>query len=274
MEVPRDGGPLLQAASAGKEAPFPASLAQWPEEEYFSDSTRVTNSSLKVFAKSPVEYKRQFIDGIKTSPKKSPALTQGKLVHALIEGDASSFAVSPGFDKRTKAGKEAHEAWEKENEGKTVVTQEDLEEAEALAEAAAYYLIESKIDPTHNEATLLFEVAGIECKGRLDLLQLDGYAFCIDFKTCSSLADFERHFFDHKYHVQAAFYTLGLRQLVDEVDFRFVALSKSERMACPYSLNDQDLLHAMNGIPKRLEQLKGCMATGIWDTPKELKWRR
>lgn len=250
-------------------------IIDMPEEEYYSDSTLLTNSALKVFRKSPIEYRRRFIDGHRKTSDKSPALVFGSAVHALVEGNRDAVAVLPEVDRRTKAGKQEELDFQEQNSGKLLLTKSDFYLAKDLAEMSRYYLQQCGIQPTHYEGTVTFSWDGVECKSRLDIIEIrDGSCMIADVKTCDNLHDFERRFFEFGYARQAAYYLEAVSHLCDFSEFRFVVVSKKERMVCGYTVDPKDISHARREIEGDLERFRFCRDSNLWGEPKVLASRR
>ena len=83
----------------------------------------LSTSALKAFAKSPNHY----IEYVNGERKATPAMELGSAIHcAILEPDEwhDRYTIVPKVDRRTKAGKEAWELFQKSSEGKTVLTDE------------------------------------------------------------------------------------------------------------------------------------------------------
>jgi len=209
---------------------------------YHSDRSRVSNSSLKLFQRAPILWKR-WHDG--TLPEeKSPDMTFGSLVHCLAfePGNLSKlFAVKPaepkkptkaqieafkkfdGLSKPTKAQIEANEntstslawwaEWDSENEGKELIDASDIAEAQlCLAGLQADPKCREWLAvPGFSEVVIHWtdEATGLPCKAKLD--RITRHAI-LDLKTAANASadGFKRAAFDRGYHRQAAFYLTGV----------------------------------------------------------------
>ena len=87
----------------------------------------VRRSALWEIRKSPAHYKW----AVENPSEDTPALKMGRAIHMAVlqpEEFPDTYAVMPdGIDRRTKEGKAAWAAWCEENDGKEVLTKEELE---------------------------------------------------------------------------------------------------------------------------------------------------
>ena len=106
-------------------------------EEYLSKKDYVSASDLKNFLHSPKYY---YYEKFERKQKEAKSHFQiGSALHELIlepELFHSNFAVSPKFDRRTKDGKAGFDLFELENEGKTIINEEDMEMIRCMTESA------------------------------------------------------------------------------------------------------------------------------------------
>jgi len=141
----------------------------------------------------------------------SDAMRLGTALHAyFLEADrfGDLVAVSQKFDRRTKAGKEASEAFEAQASGKTVITDDELEQIKRMHRRAADILEFSSLLGTGlKEFTISGEMPAGAIKGRLDLMAQDG-SVIVDIKTTRSAdpALFAKDFLNLHYDVQFLHY--------------------------------------------------------------------
>jgi hypothetical protein len=141
----------------------------------------------------------------------SDAMKFGTALHAyFLEADrfGDLVAVSQKFDRRTKAGKEASEAFEAQANGKTVISEEELEQIKRMHRRAAEILEFSSLLGTGlKEFTISGDMPSGRIKGRLDLMSKDG-SVIVDIKTTRSAdpALFAKDFLNLHYDVQFLHY--------------------------------------------------------------------
>jgi len=163
-------------------------------------------SALKAFNRSPNHY-IQYLTGPRKSSK---AMTFGSALHcAVLEPHEfeKRYAVAPKLDRRTKAGKEAHAAFEKAMGDREVLP---------YSEHERLVLVKDAVTKSAPAMTLLrmaetFEevreepILGTPFKGIADAV---GPGFVVDLKTSqdASPRGFQRTAANLHYHLQAAAY--------------------------------------------------------------------
>lgn len=203
----------------------------------------------------------------------SDAFRIGRALHCRAlrpDAYAAEFAVSPKFDRRTKAGKEAAAEWQAANAGVgTVLDEGESEMVERMADAIADHESAATLlrMATLREATFLADLHGQAAKCRVDALSPDG-AVLLDVKTAASAAPraFARSCADFGYHLQMEFY----RQVLAEhgVTVRHVAIVAVEKAAphcvAVYELDMADLDAMRDVVARCVQTYRNCIATGVW----------
>ena len=183
-------------------------------EKEYRERPEVNKSTLWEIRKSPAHYKW----AVENPSEDTPALKMGRAIHMAVlqpEEFPDTYAVMPdGIDRRTKEGKAAWAAWCEENDGKEVLTKEELETCMTVAK--------SVLNNSNNmllwcqtEVPLFWvdDRTGIKCKCRIDALkETDDKFLIIDLKTANdaSTKTFTREAVKYGYHVQAAHYINGV----------------------------------------------------------------
>ena len=181
--------------------------------EYHADPA-ISKSDLDQIHRSPMHWQYRKAH----PPEQTPALLVGSAVHKMIlepSGFADEFVVAPETDRRTKAGREAYQAFQESAAGKTVITPElyrlctDMAEALHHCQTARQLLTGGKA-----EQSFFWDDArtGIRCKCRPDYLR-DG--FCVDYKTTQDASPeaFQKAAYRYRYPVQAYWYLHGLGKM-------------------------------------------------------------
>lgn len=181
-------------------------ITRLPDEEYFNIPA-VSNSLLSRLAKCPA--------AMKLSLEQTPAMLLGTLAHCIIlEGRDEfykRFAVAPDCDKRTKEGKATYQAFVEANEGKIVITLDQLQTVVGMAESVASHPAACELlQDGEPEQAITWEEDGLDCKAKADWLSSTAL---IDLKTCqdSSYPIFSKTIFNSSYHRQMSFYLSGLK---------------------------------------------------------------
>jgi hypothetical protein len=140
----------------------------------------LNNSKLKKILQSPYHFKnaKEF--------EKTEAMNFGSAVHlAILESHLieSQFCQSPKFDKRTKQGKEDFAKFEADNQGKLILTEDEMNQVMDIKNKVKdNSFIQSMLKDCVFEETILVDYQGLKMKSRLDGLS----SKCIiDVKTTS-----------------------------------------------------------------------------------------
>ena len=103
-------------------------------EQEYNQAEGIRRSDLWKMEDSPEKF-RYFLDH---PMEQTPAMAFGAACHkAILEPDdwGNEYAKAPNVDRRTKAGKEEWEAFVTANEGKTIISQDDVDVIEAMETA-------------------------------------------------------------------------------------------------------------------------------------------
>lgn len=263
-----------------------------PFDEYLA-LDRLSSSALKNFIECPHYYK-----WLKTQPQKEPsaAFKKGTMIHTwMLENHTFQnlyYSMPDTSDKkpakppkpegangRAKAGtpeKELYLEFKKEMDAYDLENDEYNEVIRMYEEAAGdreiwpeaeinrYSKLPSRTD-TRNEVTVLFEINGIPCKARFDMLHMgEGVE---DLKTIADIFKIDRDFFKFKYHVQAGFYTLAYKAAFGEwpdfFKFTFVSTGDYPTMVtrdCEFSLIE----FSRSLVENQVTKFKECIETNHW----------
>ena len=136
------------------------------------DITHLSFSRLKAFQHSPRRLK-QYI----TEPKEqTDAMIEGRLIDCLLftpDAFNAEFLAMPKLDRRTKAGKEEYEKYTSAalNMGVTLIDQEQVNEATALAEAV-------RRSPFVRKHSLVSDAFEFQKRYDFEVFQFDHIAIC------------------------------------------------------------------------------------------------
>lgn len=175
------------------------------------DLTRLSQSSLKAFAKSPshfIQYKTEEYEA-------TPAQEFGSMVHKyVLEHDQfdEAYILQPKFDRRTKQGKEDFANFQKEAKGKKTYTADQLVALEEIYANVLAHPVAGNLLKLEGEVEKHLEVEHKVGEHNLTLHgYLDKYSHgrIIELKTGTDTSPerFQRDAYNLKYHWQAGFYT-------------------------------------------------------------------
>lgn len=216
-----------------------------PNEEYHS-MKHLGSSDIKLIDQKSVLH---YLESKKKVNAPSPAMEFGTAVHtAVLEPEllSSSYAVSQKFDLRTKAGKISKAKFEAENEGKTIINQEQFEKIHAIKNSVL----------SHPVAPLLLK-GGIAERSffwndpatDLPLKCRPDYYFddiIVDLKTTrdASSESFAKDMYNFGYHISAAHYCNGVQAVTNRPVKAFIFLcveSETPHAIALYTLNAESM---------------------------------
>lgn len=207
-------------------------------------------------------------------PDPTPAMRWGTLVHSIVlepEKFAASIAVAPDINRRTNAGKAEWDAFVVANEGKDVVTVEEMSELLQIAAAVQMHPAAKRaLDGNGHriEHSLFWEAQDIACRARPDLIHRAGVI--VDLKTTedASPGAFARSVANFRYHVQAAFYLDGLRAIEGPdaaKGFAFIAVEKkAPYLVAVYEATPEMIAAGRLAYEADLVRYAECVATDTW----------
>lgn len=201
------------------------------------------------------------------------AFDLGSAAHAVMLG---SDAVLDVIDAEDWRGKEARAARESARAaGLIPVLKDQHKRIMAMVEAARAQLRHHReardaFEDGSPERTLIWRDGAVWCRSKLDWLPDGGRVF-YDYKTCGGSASpavwGERAMFANGYDIQAAFYSRGIRALMDVPDpiFRFVV----QETTPPYALTVCQLKPfavemADRRVEEAIETWGYCLARNEW----------
>ena len=175
----------------------------------------------------------------------SEDMVLGSAFHKIVlepETFGDEFVVMPNFDRRTKEGKLKYAEFLELSEGKTVITQDQLETICGMRDSIMSNPYARKLINGNIEQSMYFtdDLTKVECKCRPDVWRKVADRVVItDLKSAKSVMpnDFMRDCVKYHYDLQTAMYRDGASKVLgvpkDNIDFVFIAVEKKP----PYLLN-------------------------------------
>jgi hypothetical protein len=240
----------------------------------------VNFSTLKYMRRSPLHYRH----ACENAREDSDTFRLGRLTHTLVlepERVASEYVVwDMDAAERTRASMPANkkpptlttarrgklwDAFEAANAGRTIVTTDQMRDAQAMAAA----VLRVWTPPANCEVTLqwLDYATGLACKGRLDAV--DG-TWVTEIKTTYDAASsaMSRSMGRYDYHCQLAHYRAGAIAcgLADEsVRARIIAVESSAPYdVAIYEVDDEALMAGEEEVARLLARVRECTDAGVW----------
>ena len=258
-------------------------MAQMPDADYRAISA-VNYSGLKLFAECPLLYWHRYLNPDYEQPEPSKALLIGSALHCrVLEGlqEYSRRYIREGkFDRRTKAGKEAYQAFIDSVGDATTLPPDDWDLVENIAAAVlkspmASMLLEGANGHSEEVIQAVDDETGLLLKGKADRIQtIENKTYVVDLKTCSQMyggagpAGFGKSVARFKYHWQAAFYTDLLNasgEFGPVENFIFVVVEKEPPHAVAiYEVSDQMMQAGRDQYRAALADFKTCQEQDSW----------
>lgn len=231
----------------------------------------ISKSQLSLIAKSPAHFKYAMDN---PNSEDTPSLLFGRAVHKYIlekEDFDKEFAVAPSCDRRTKAGKEQYEAFLIENQGKDVISIDDMEKIKAMSDVIDSIPMARRLLQGEHEQSFFWTDAktGEMVKCRPDCITKIGNThILVDYKTTDNAEteSFMKSAMRYSYDLQAGMYSEGMKICTDN-DYQFVFVAQEKNP--PYAVNilqadkyfmaeGNELFHSL------LEIYHECKETGNW----------
>lgn len=234
--------------------------------DYHSNTTHLSSSALKTLLKSPEQFYREYILGIKDNSEK-PQFVEGSLTHCLIlepHKVMQEYAVFPGL---RKAGAK-YEEFLTLNPSRTIVSAGQMLRCQALFNAyTAMPVALELMNNTLPESNMVGSILDIAVKARADAISPER-AVIIDVKTTSMPSDaefFKQTIQDYAYDLSAALYCEIARQTYGKLfDFYWLVLSKADQQCHIYKASTETLSRGTAKVTQALVLYKKCLASGLW----------
>lgn len=231
----------------------------------------ISSTDLKQLSKSPAHYKYW-----KEHPEEMETLSLllGRAIHKyVLEKDDffSEFAVSPKCDRRTKAGQAQWLLFEDQNEGKSLLKDEEFQKIKEMRAALYNTQFVSELLEGEKEESYFVkdEKTGLIIKCRPDCLTKIGDThILIDYKTCqdASTEAFMKAAINLKYDLQMAMY----KEIMDKITgFDHSVFFIAQEKTPPYAVNileanEYFLKSGYDMFRTYLNLYKECLDSGNW----------
>ena len=240
--------------------------------EKYSEIRAVNRSLLEKMMRSPAHAREYMLN-----PQEPTAAQKiGQAVHVAIlepEKFQAEYAVAPPIDRRTKAGKEAWDAFRASSGSRIILDNDEAALCEALRTSVKDHPEASKIVASRGtcESVACWRdgATGLDCKARIDLYCDFAGSTVVELKTTrdASPEGFSREISRYGYHRQAAYYLGGLEALSPATDrkFIFIAVEKEPPYAVGvYELDESSIEQGRVEIECLLSSYAKCVQEGVW----------
>lgn len=236
-------------------------------EEYLGKKDHISASDIKNFIKSPKFYHHSKY--LKQSKDEAKHFAIGSAMHEMIlepHQFRQNYMVVPKVDRRTKDGKEKWEQFIVLAQGKTILTEEEMEIVVRGGEQSAKNdtLVEL-IKDSYRELSCytIDEKTGLKIKVRPDIL-CKNKSTIVDIKSCLD-SSYNRFKYDninsYQYDISAAFYC----DFLNRENYVFCAIEKSQPyQASLYVLSDEYMERGRKKYRTALDLLKWSYDNDYW----------
>ena len=207
-----NGGYLIADAD-GVLTPHPTGLVECSNDEYHS-GPGISKSHLdKINGASPMHYWHHYLNPDREPEAPTPAKVLGSAIHSIIlEPDLFSleFAINPGIDRRSNAGKAEHAQFVAENAGKTIITDDQAQACYAIRDAVHRHPLANGLLQRGKAEQSFYAIdkeTGELIKCRIDYLP-DSGNMIVDVKSTedASPGAFGKSAANYRYPLQTAWY--------------------------------------------------------------------
>ena len=237
-----------------------------PADQYHADPA-YSFSAIKQAMRSPAHLKAW----LTAPPEQTPAMRLGTLTHlAVLQPDlfASTTAVAPIVDRRTKEGKSIWEQFQAQNTGKEIITNDEREQLTAMRDSVRIHPAASALLGEGTAEVSVFNQCvetGLPLKARMDWARENAI---VDLKTTedASPAGFAKSVSNYRYDLQAAHYRRMLKlQGRGDLPFYLIAVEKEAPFAVAvYRLDEGDLTLADMQMQQQLRAIASCCEFNSW----------
>ena len=243
----------------------PCYVANMPNAEYQSHKSSVSNSQLKMVARSPAHFKYP------PERTETRSMVLGSAVHmACLEPELfyKTYVLLRHTKDRTTS--EYKEAKKEHGEELVLVSSECAKVEGIMSSLYKNPAIRSLLElPGHNELSgfSVDPVTGVMCRHRFDKLTHSGIA--IDLKTTVDARPdaFSKSIFAYGYNIQDAFYSDQFNWITGDLlqDFIFIAVeSESPFAAKLYRIDEDSFLIGREAYRKALDSYAYCLEMDEW----------
>lgn len=222
----------------------------------------------------PFLYKQMVLEG--KQKERTTSLSIGTAVHlCLLEPHKKHLIknlLDEGFEDRKKW--QAIRKLESDNPENHYFVDKEIDQIQAMCTSVKLHskALELYASGTWNEVSLFWKdpVHGYDCKGRADTLNLDA-GYVVDLKTTKDAKGFMKECVDYSYHVQAAFYLRGLKEITGK-DFTWywVAVdSNSPHFCYVYKASTETLMIGDKVVDDYMNRLAVCTEEDVWPIGNE-----
>lgn len=264
---------LVQDAD-GVLTPHPLGLVECTNEAYHQGEGTSKSHLDCIAGKSLLHYWSRYINPDREPNTPTPAMVLGSAVHsAVLEPDLfpNEYVANPGIERRSNAGKAEYAAFEAENAGKIILSDEDFQTCLAIRDAVHHHPVASGLLRDGKAEQSFYAVdpeTGELVKCRIDFLPNSG-SMTVDLKTTEDASPdgFGKSAANFRYPVQTAWYNDVLDASVGEhpEHWVFLAVEKNPPYAIGIYFTDPlDVARARVAARRDFLRIVAAKQSGQW----------
>lgn len=223
---------FLAPDADGVLTPKQLGLVDCTNEEYHGGSGISKSHLDKIGSKSPMHYWHRYLNPDREPDEPTPALVLGQAVHSIVlEPDTfeGAYAINPGIDRRSNAGKAEFAQFVAESAGKTIITDDQAQACYQIRDAVHRHpLAKGLLSAGKAEQSFyaVDEETGELIKCRTDFLPDNG-SMIVDVKSTddASPSGFAKSSANYRYPVQTAWYQRVIKSYYGECPPHWVFLA-------------------------------------------------
>lgn len=245
------------------------------EAEYHADREHLSSTALKDFDESIPLYHAKWIEGSFPMPEPTAAMDLGSLVNIrLLEPHKleTDVVIKPNRKKQSNADKEFWKEFEKEHEGKLIVSAEQSATSVAMVESVWQTKTAARLlnKPGKTEQSIRWEFCQdtrIQCKCRFDRILDEQIILELKTTRTRTKEEFFKQAFNLKYYIQVGFYLWGATNIYPSPIHVFITITNEPPHECNcYALDAESIAFAGNRVNDLLNELKWCRENDFWNS--------
>lgn len=241
--------------------------------EQYHAADGISRSQLMLLDKSPYHFWYQVLSGMAERRAATPAMNVGSAFHTLLlEPNLfdEEYCVLPNLDRRTKGGKAMYEEFVAENQGKIVLTQDQIEQVLLMVEQVkSHEIVKTLLDEAQFEQSIFWTdlETGIQFKARPDIWSAK---MVVDLKTTVDAAAYklQRSALEYGYYLQAGMAYEACKQMGKPFEMFVILAVEKEMPHAPavFMMDDDALQFGIDQFQRYKKMLADCMSSDKWDT--------
>lgn len=235
----------------------------------------ISKTGLDKISDSPAHYKYYKENGT----EETAALVFGRAFHTMVlepEKAADEVIVLPDeWLTKKECGisiEEQKEAFRFKHQHKAILTADQMDAAKGMlaaieGHAAARFILRKSKGTAEPSLFWQDEETGMDCRARFDWMLDNGMLVDLKSTRCAKPEIFDKLAYEHRYHVQAAFYMEAYRQVMgkEPAGFAFIACEKEPPyLVCVYLATPDFIELGAREYRRDLVTYAECMRTGEW----------